>query len=93
MQVTNNIARELAEKYNLDIDVILDMYHSQFQFTLKTIEALDVKREMDEEEFKSIKKNFNFPRLMSMYASYKQYRRIQNIVTNNKNQFTKKRKK
>lgn len=70
-------AKELAEKYNLDVNVIKKIIYSQYDFIQKKTKELEFKDELSREEFDKMKTNFNIPGIGKLYASYYLYNEIQ----------------
>jgi len=70
-------AKELAEKYNLDIEIIKKIISSPYEFIQKKTRQLNFKDGLTREEFDKIKTNFNIPGLGKLYASFYLYNEIQ----------------
>tara|TARA_R110000796_G_scaffold181330_1_gene297849 strand:- start:16412 stop:16672 length:261 start_codon:yes stop_codon:yes gene_type:complete len=70
-------AKELSEKYGLDIEVIKKIISSPYDFIQKKTKELNFKDGLTREEFDKMKKNFNIPGLGKLYASYYLYEQIQ----------------
>jgi len=70
-------AKELAEKYGLDFDVVVKIIKSPYEFIQKKTKELHFKDGMTREEFDKMKKNFNIPGIGKLYASHFLYNQIQ----------------
>jgi hypothetical protein len=70
-------AKELAEKYNLDIEIIKKIISSPYEFIQKKTRQLNFKDGLTREEFDKIKTNFNIPGIGKLYASFYLYNEIQ----------------
>ena len=70
-------AKELAEKYDLSIDVIKKIIASPYDLIQKKTKELNFKDGLTREEFDKMKKNFNIPGLGKLYASHFLYCEIQ----------------
>lgn len=70
-------AKELAEKYNVDVDVIKKIIASPYNFIQHKTKELDFKDGLTREEFDKMKTNFNIPGLGKLYASFYLYNEIQ----------------
>lgn len=69
--------KELAEKYNLDVDVVKKIICSQYDFIQKKTKELEFKDGLSREEFDKMKTNFNIPGIGKLYASFYLYNEIQ----------------
>lgn len=81
-KVLTQIVIDLSRKFNVDQKIVEHVFLSQFEFTRKKVEEYDLKKCETEEEFKKIKKNFFFPRLFKLYASWNQKKRLENFKLN-----------
>jgi len=70
-------AKELSEKYGLDIEVIKKIISSPYDFIQKKTKELNFKDGLTRDEFDKMNKNFNIPGLGKLYASYYLYEEIQ----------------
>lgn len=68
-KVLKTVIEDLAKEYDLPTDVIEDIYDSQWDFIVETIEDLDF-NDVTEENFKTLKTNFNIPALGKFYTTY-----------------------
>lgn len=69
-------AKEIAEKYNIDIDVVKLVILSQYEFIKEKTRDLNFEEGLTKEEFSKLKTNFNIPSIGKLYASYFMYRKI-----------------
>ena len=70
-------AKELAEKYKLDLEVVKRIISSPYDFIQKKTRELNFKDGLTREEFDKMKTNFNIPGLGKLYASFYLYNEIQ----------------
>tara|TARA_R110002049_G_scaffold231127_1_gene403374 strand:- start:20163 stop:20423 length:261 start_codon:yes stop_codon:yes gene_type:complete len=70
-------AKELAEKYNLDLEVIEKIIASPYDFIQKKTREMNFRDGLTREEFDKMKTNFNIPGLGKLYASFYLYNEIQ----------------
>lgn len=69
-------AKEIAEKYNIDIDAVKLIILSQYEFIKEKTRDLNFEEGFTKEEFLKLKTNFNIPSIGKLYASYFMYRKI-----------------
>ena len=70
-------AKELSEKYGIDLAIIKKIISSPYGFIQKKTKELNFIDNLTREEFDKMKKNFNIPGLCKLYASYYLYNEIQ----------------
>lgn len=70
-------AKELSEKYDIDLAIIKKIISSPYDFIQKKTKELNFIDDLTREEFDKMKKNFNIPGLGKLYASYYLYNEIQ----------------
>jgi len=70
-------AKELSEKYGLDLDIIEKIIASQYECIQKKTRELNFKDGLSREEFDKKKTNFNIPGIGKLYASFYLYKEIQ----------------
>jgi hypothetical protein len=70
-------AKELAEKYNIDLDLMKKIIASPYEFIQKKTRELDLEDGLTKEEFSKIKTDFNIPALGKVFASHYMYNEIQ----------------
>jgi phage/plasmid-associated DNA primase len=71
--------KELSDKYGIDEEEIEKIIESQYRFIKNTIEKIDFKNDLSEEEFNKIKKNFNIPCIGKIYTNYYQYCKVNGL--------------
>ena len=71
-QIIESVANELQ----LPVDLVRKTYKAYWQFVRDTIQQLPLKEDIGEEEFKSIKTNFNIPSLGKLYCNRDRYLRV-----------------
>jgi hypothetical protein len=67
--ILNQVIKKTATDYNLPVDTVKDIYYSYWQFIRKKITELPLS-EVDEEQFKSLRTNFNIPFIGKLYTGY-----------------------
>ena len=70
-------AKELAEKYNLDLEVVEKIIATPYEFIQKKTRQMNFRDGLTREEFDKMKTNFNIPGLGKLYASFYLYNEIQ----------------
>ena len=70
-------AMELAEKYDVDINIIKKLISSPYDFIQAKSKDIKFEDGLTREEFDKKKKNFNIPGLGKLYASHYMYNEIQ----------------
>tara|TARA_R110002051_G_scaffold200850_2_gene267621 strand:- start:1336 stop:1599 length:264 start_codon:yes stop_codon:yes gene_type:complete len=66
-------AKEIAEKHNITLEEVKKVIESPYSFIRKKTKEISLQKNLSEEEFNSMKTNFNIPCLCKLYASYKIY--------------------
>lgn len=69
----------LSKELNLPKKVIERVYNSYWKFIKTTIEALPLKEDITEEEFKALKTNFNIPYLGKLYCTYDKWKSLKEV--------------
>lgn len=70
MPSLNNIAKEVASKLDIPSQLVLNTYKVFWKYIKANIEVLPLKEDIDEEEFKSYKTNYNLPYIGKLYCTY-----------------------
>lgn len=70
-------AKELAEKYDMDLDLMKKIIAAPYEFVQKKTRELDFKDGITKEEFDKMKTDFNIPALGKIFASNYLYNEIQ----------------
>ena len=70
-------AKELAEKYDMDLDLMKKIIASPYEFVQKKTRELDFKDGITKEEFDKMKTDFNIPALGKIFASNYLYNELQ----------------
>lgn len=81
--VTKPNIREIANKYQLSEQEVIDIYYSMFEFIRKKIVALPELYEISEEDFNKLRTNFSIPVIGKMGIPLKRLKYI-NSLTNGK---------
>ena len=67
------ILQNVADNLNLPVNLVRKTYRAYWQFVRDTIQELPLKEDLSEEDFKSIKTNFNIPSLGKLYCTRERY--------------------
>lgn len=67
------ILQNVADNLNLPVSLVRKTYRAYWQFVRDTIQELPLKEDLSEEDFKSIKTNFNIPSLGKLYCTRERY--------------------
>lgn len=70
------ILNELSKELNLSIETIESTYKAYWLFIREKIKNLPLKKNMTEEEFESLKTNFNLPSLGKLNCTYERWKRL-----------------
>ena len=65
-----SIIEQVSTKHNLPKEVVLVAYRSYWEFIKKTIQELDLRDDMTEEEFNKLRTNFNIPSIGKLYITW-----------------------
>lgn len=71
--------KRLAEKYGYHPSEITKMIKSPYEFITKVLKELELPRDLSEEEFNKVTKNFNIPSIGKLHSSYKVYKRLNKL--------------
>lgn len=87
----SDIISKVAEELNIPIEVVDKAYRSYWIFIRQTIQALPLKEDISEEEFKTLRTNFNIPSLGKLTCTYdrmqgvkKRFKHIKDLKINAK---------
>lgn len=69
----SEILKKLSEELNLPEEVIEAAHKSFFEFIREKITELPLKEDLSEEEFNSLRTNFNIPSLGKLHCTYDRY--------------------
>ena len=76
--IWHDAAEEVAVKLDLPPEVVREAYSSYWKFVRENISALPLKDDITEEEFNSLRTNFNIPSIGKLSCTYDRYRAIKN---------------
>lgn len=76
MGIPKDILKRVSAEVNLPEDVVECAYKSFFEYIRGCIEILPLKDNLSQEEFDSLKTNFNIPSLGKLYCNYDKYKGI-----------------
>lgn len=79
------IIQKVSEETNLPIDIIDKTYKSFWEFIRSSIQELDLKKELSEEEFLKLRTNFNIPSLGKLTCTYDRYKGVKKKFKHIKN--------
>jgi spore coat polysaccharide biosynthesis protein SpsF (cytidylyltransferase family) len=74
-KIITAIMQELADEYKLTLAEIEAVYESQWDFMVDTVEDIDFDT-VTEEDFKSLKTNFNIPTLGKFYTTFNKVKNV-----------------
>lgn len=80
----NLLLNKIALEYNLPTAVVKKIVESQFEFVAEKIKELNFNDVKSEEEFNSMKTNFNIKYLFNIYPKYSVFKYIKQNETRNK---------
>lgn len=72
----SNIINEVSKELNLPYRVVDKVYKSYWKFIRDTIQGLNLKDDITEEEFQRLKTNFNIPSLGKLSCTYDRIKRV-----------------
>lgn len=70
------IILDVSRNLNISPDVIEKVYKAYWSFIKETIQALPLKDNLSEEEFSTLKTNFNVPSLGKLACTLDKYNRV-----------------
>ena len=71
-----DIVNKVSGDNNISPDIVDKTYKAYWKFIRDSIQELPLKNELSEEEFQSLKPNFNIPSLGKLICTYKRYSRV-----------------
>lgn len=71
-----DIVNKVSGDMLLSPDIVDKTYKAYWKFIRDSIQELPLKNELSEEEFQSLKPNFNIPSLGKLTCTYKRYSRV-----------------
>lgn len=75
----SNVYKEVAKELNLPEDLVARTYRSYWLFVRTKIQALPLKTDLTEEEFKQLRTCFNIPSLGKLSCTYERFNKIKQI--------------
>lgn len=66
----------VADKLKLPVEVVKKAYESYWLFIRETISELPLKEDLNEEEFNSLRTNFNIPSIGKLSCTYDRYKAV-----------------
>lgn len=75
-----DIKLKVAKELNLPVEVVDLAYDSFYKFIRETIASLPLKEDLSEEEFKSLKTNFNIPSIGKLHCTYDRFLRMKETL-------------
>lgn len=70
------ILSKLSRELGLSIETVENTYKAYWLFIREKIKNLPLKKNMTEEEFESLKTNFNLPSLGKLNCTYERWKRL-----------------
>lgn len=74
------IVTELSEELEIPEEVVDTAYKSFFEFIRETIVSLPLKEELSEEDFNTLRTNFNIPSLGKLHCTYERFKRMKERI-------------
>ena len=71
--------KRIAEKYGLKHEEVTKIVKAQYQFIYKTLKEMDLPRNLTEEEFRKVTKNFNIPAIGKLHSSWAAYKKLNKL--------------
>lgn len=71
-----DIYKSVAQEMNLSPEVVKEAYRLYWRFIRNTIEALPLRSNLSEEEFNSLRTNFNIPSLGKLTCTFDRYKGV-----------------
>lgn len=71
-----DIVNKVSGDNSISPDIVDKTYKAYWKFIRDSIQELPLKNELSEEEFQSLKPNFNIPSLGKLTCTYKRYSRV-----------------
>lgn len=71
-----DIVETVSKDLNIPIEVVSKAYKSYWEFIKKTIQALPLKEDINEEEFSNLRTNFNLPSLGKLVCTYDKVQKV-----------------
>lgn len=72
----NEIFNSIAQEMGIPAQVVKTAYHLYWRFIRDTIESLPLRTNLSEEEFNSLRTNFNVPSLGKLTCTYDRYKGV-----------------
>jgi hypothetical protein len=69
----------IAKEKGFSYDQVEKMIRSQYAFIYESLKNLDLPRDLTEEEFKKVAKNYNIPAIGKLYSSYTVYKKLNKL--------------
>ena len=67
---------QVANKLNIPVEIVKEAYESYWRYIRNTISELPLKEDLSEEEFNTLRTNFNIPSIGKLTCSYDRYKAI-----------------
>ena len=71
-----DIVETVSKDLNIPVVVVSKAYKSYWEFIKKTIQALPLKEDINEEEFSNLRTNFNLPSLGKLVCTYDKVQKV-----------------
>ena len=72
----NEIFTQISLKLDIPLEVTKEAYNSYWRFIKQTIQQLPLKESISQEEFDSLRTNFNIPSIGKLNLTWDRYNRI-----------------
>ena len=74
--IWQSVLEEVAAKLDLSPEVVKEAYGSYWKFVRESITALPFKKDLTEEDFSSLRTNFNIPSIGKLSCTFDRYKAI-----------------
>lgn len=81
----NKVYEKVALELGLNESDVKEAYNLYWEYFRKSIESLPLKKNLNEEDFNSLKTSFNVPSLGKFYCTYDRYLRMKNKLKKSRN--------
>ena len=71
-----DIVEAVSKDLNIPVEAVSKAYKSYWEFIKKTIQALPLKEDINEEEFSNLRTNFNLPSLGKLVCTYDKVQKV-----------------
>lgn len=80
--IPKEVIKKVSNELGIKESIIKDSYNAYWKFIKDTIEGLNLKEDLTEEEFNKLRTNINIPSLGKLTCTYDKYKKTKNIYNN-----------